>query len=431
ICAAIIRASFRCPLVSAAVVSATVLGTAVVSPSFIGTSQLAPDAPSQQLSKNSTIISFPSAASSATDSFTSLSTASDNATTVSATPTIASQFTFLTQTSLLVAPTSSTPSPSLSLTNPDQATSTASFTLLSSTASPSAASLPSGMPAQIFPAEGIPPGTNTNGYTFISILFDPSLRWSWVTSHSDSATQLLAYTPILIQSALNITADQVLTYALQVWKPADYESTADSDKLLTTYLAWIPSSMVDQLAQEMLAKNSAFYTAAGAPYTQLAAHVDASFPVSGAVPAAGGSNDPSAPGGGSVAASDSSSSSKTREDVIIGVVSSLGAITLLVLAFLVVRALKQRRDLAHRRLSDAPQGADGFVGARPENQDFDRDSVGGQRRRSFYYAEDSLRDGLPVGQDQVVSDENGMRERRPVNANMIGTPILRDNTMNW
>lgn len=100
------------------------------------------------------------------------------------------------------------------------------------------------------------------------------------------------------------------------------------------------------------------------------------------------------------------------------------------LAFLVVRALKQRRDLAHRRLSDAPQGGDMYVGARPENQDFDRDSVGGQRRRSFYYAEDSLRDGIPVGAGENVS-EAGMRERRPVNANMIGTPVLRDNTMNW
>jgi len=284
------------------------------------------------------------------------------------------------------------------------------------------------MPARILPAQGIPPGTDLSGYTFISILFDPSLRWSWVTTNSDSASQLFAYTPILIQSALGITADQVKTYALQVWKGANYQSPADSDKLLTMYLAYIPSNMVDQLAQELLAKNSAFYTAAGPPYTQLAAHVDATFPVSGATTSGSGGSDPSAPDGGAQPAS-AASGSKTREDVIIGVVSSLGAITLLVLAFLVVRALKQRRDLAHRRLSDPPQGGD-FAGARPENQDFDRDSVGGQRRRSFYYAEDSLRDQAPSGMDQQVS-ESGMRERRTVNAGMIGTPVLRDNTMNW
>ena len=231
---------------------------------------------------------------------------------------------------------------------------------------------------------------------------------------------------------MSFTAEQVLTVALQVWKGTNYHGPADVDNLLTTYLAWIPKDQVDPLSQELLAKNSQFYTAAGLPYTQLAAHVDATFPVSGAVDnGSGGSG-----GGGSASPADgaqpasASGSSKTREDVIIGVVSSLGAITLLVLAFLLVRALKQRRELAHRRLSDPGQG-DMFVGARPDNQEFDRDSVGGQRRRSFYYAEDSLRaTEMSAGHEQQMS-ESGMRERRQVNAGMIGTPVLRDNTMNW
>ena len=69
-----------------------------------------------------------------------------------------------------------------------------------------------------------------------------------------------------------------------------------------------------------------------------------------------------------------------------------------------------------------------YVGARPENQDFDRDSLGGQRRRSFYYAEDSLRGAETAGPSDAM-----MRERRPqvVNPQMIGAPVLRDNTMNW
>ncbi|TCD62106.1 hypothetical protein EIP91_007481 [Steccherinum ochraceum] len=297
------------------------------------------------------------------------------------------------------------------------------------------------MPARILPAQGIPPDADLSGYTFISILFDPSLRWSWVTSNTDAASQIFAYTPVLIQNAIGVSADQVMTYALQFWQGTNYQSAADVDKLLTMYLAYIPSDKVDQLAQELLAKNSAFYTQAGYPYTQLAAHVDATFPVSGAV-ASDGSDDGADPatGGGSAPAS-TSSSSKTRENVIIGVVSSLGAVTLLVLAFLVVRALKQRRELAHRRLSDPPQGRlagdDGFVGARPDNQEFDRDSVGGARRRSFYYAEDSLRaDEVVATYDHTMSGaaDAQMRERRPgvnVNAGMIGTPVLRDNTMNW
>jgi hypothetical protein len=172
-------------------------------------------------------------------------------------------------------------------------------------------------------------------------------------------------------------------------------------------------------------KSSAFYTALGSPYDQLAAHVVPTYSVVAVDPDEGNSPAPSNDGatGGSQGAS--SSSSKTREDAIIGVVSSLGAITLIVLAFLAVRAVKQRRALAHHRLSDQ-QAVNDFVGARPENQDFDRDSVGGARRRSFYYAEDSLR-----GYEAAVASENMMRERRPVNAQMIGAPVLRDNTMNW
>lgn len=249
-------------------------------------------------------------------------------------------------------------------------------------------------------------------------------------------------------------------FALQVWQPSTYQSVNDADQLLTVFLAYIPSDKVDTLAQQITDKNSQFYTGAGPPYTDLALHVNAAFPVQAVTsPTTGdGSTSPD-----STASGASSSSSKTRENVIIGVVTSLGAITLIVLAFLVIRAVKQRREMAHRRLSDPPTQ---FVGSRPENQDFDRDSVGGARRRSFYYAEDSLRGfegssggaggsgGAGAGAasgggasgagaassgdghyDHVLSEQQqqqaGMRERRPVNAGMISTPILRDNTMNW
>jgi len=151
----------------------------------------------------------------------------------------------------------------------------------------------------------------------------------------------------------------------------------------------------------------------------------------------GNSSDGSGSGDNSGAATGAASTSKTRQDAIIGVISSLGAITLIVLSFLAVRAFKQRRALAHRRLSDPAPDPNAFAGARPENQDFDRDTLGGQRRRSFYYAEDSLRvhepsNAAPSGAETYDQrTEMGMRERRPVNANMISTPVLRDNTMNW
>ena len=214
------------------------------------------------------------------------------------------------------------------------------------------------------------------------------------------------------------------TYQLRVHVPDDYTSTADMDKLETMYLAWIPNESIDLLAQQLKVASSLFYTGLQSPYKDLAAHVVPSFPVNAVSP---GTNSDS----GNTAANNSSASSgsKTREDAIIGVVSSLGAITLLILAFLVARAVKQRRALAHRRLSD-PREAE-FVGAPPADHEFDRDSVGGQRRRSFYYAADSLRS---MGEHSPSADDPfnpqagaGMRERRPV----IGTPILRDNTMNW
>lgn len=230
------------------------------------------------------------------------------------------------------------------------------------------------------------------------------------------------------------TEGQVITYALQAFKPQDYHGPDDVALLATEYLAWIQSELVDTLANQILVKSSPFYTALGSPFSDLAAHVVPSFPI---VSSPDGSTPGDQSGGSGASGNDSasaSSSSKTREDAIIGVISSLGAITLIVLAFLVVRAVKQRRALAHRRLSDPPADPNPFVGARPEDQDFDRDTLGGQRRRSFYYAEDSLRgfEQSHIGSDAYDQRmDAGMRERRPVNANMISTPVLRDNTMNW
>lgn len=257
-----------------------------------------------------------------------------------------------------------------------------------------------------------------------------SFKRPWVLAVSlNSISFCFVYT--LTVSYAHI-ADKVKSFALQVWKPQDYTGPVDQNKLLSMWMGYIPKEMVDDLAQQLLVKNSQFYTAAGQPYVAIAEHINAAFPINSV---SAPTDDGSAGSGTAGSANSGASSSKTRENVIIGVVSSLGGITVLVLAFLVVRAIKQRRELAHRRLSDPPQGGMA-IGSRPDGQEFDRDSVGGQRRRSFYYAEDSLRgftDNQPGGGEQYDHrvTEAGMRERRPVNAGMISTPILRDNTMNW
>lgn len=239
--------------------------------------------------------------------------------------------------------------------------------------------------------------------------------------------------PTLVASSLGISTLDVMQYALQVYQPDTYTGPDDASQLLTLWVAYVPTNQVSSLAQQLKDKNSQFYTGFNPPYSTLAAQVDAAFSVnSGSAPPAGGSG-----GGGSSnnGGSSGSSASKTREDAIIGVVTSLGAITLIILAFLVARAVKQRRALAHQRLAEPIDP--GYDGARPDGQEFDRDSLGGQRRRSFYYAADSLRgfsemsNAAAATYESSAGPDGGMRERRTVAPGMISTPVLRDNTMNW
>jgi hypothetical protein len=195
-------------------------------------------------------------------------------------------------------------------------------------------------------------------------------------------------------------------------------------------LAYIPTRSVEDLAALLKVKTSKFYTGLQATPAELAAHVDASFNVDTVSGPVGGTSDSgSGSGGQSTAASASSSSaSQTRQDAIIGVVSALGGITLIVLILLIFRALKRRQELAHRRLSDPPAG--GLAGLRPTGQEFDRDSVGGQRRRSFYFAADSLA-GAEAERSHADDYARPPAMRQRVGQQAISSPVLRDNTMNW
>lgn len=224
-----------------------------------------------------------------------------------------------------------------------------------------------------------------------------------------------------------ITADQVKTYALQAWEPATYTSPADAAQLTTIFIAYIPSSNVTQLEQAIRAKTSLLYTGVTGISAELSQKIDASFSVTSVPdPIAGGSN------GASGNTSGSTSSDHTRLDAIIGVCSALGGIALCILGFLVYRNFKRKQEAAHQRLADAGN----YEGVPTPGQMFDRDSVGGQRRRSFYYAEDSLRGYTQThedGYEQHVTPmgAGAMRERRAVVPGTISAPILRDNTLNW
>jgi hypothetical protein len=221
----------------------------------------------------------------------------------------------------------------------------------------------------------------------------------------------------------------VKTLYLQAYVPEAYKGPEDVALLGTMYLAYIPSDQVNTLAAEIKVQSSQFYTASQGIAQQLAQRVVSSFSINSvADPNAG--TDGNGSGANSVAGS-TSSSSKTRQDAIIGVVSALGAIAVLILGYLIYRSWQRRQEFAHRRLSDPAQAA---IGARPQGQEFDRDSLGGQRRRSFYYAEDSLSGGQAGGEERYdyhASPDNGMRERRPIVPGTISTPYLQQSSMNW
>lgn len=227
------------------------------------------------------------------------------------------------------------------------------------------------------------------------------------------------------------TADQVKTYCLQVYIPTTYQGPNDASELGTTWLGYIPNEYVDALAAEIKTKSSTFYTGVPAGVAKdLADRVVSGYSLlSVADPHTDPGSTASDGNGDSGASRDDG---KSRQDAIIGVVSALGAIALLVLVFLVYRSMKRRRQLAHRRLSDPP---DEVIGARPAGRQFDQDSVGGARRRSFYYAEDSLRgyESQANAQDQLMQEASPttMSQRRNVVPGSISAPVLRGSTMNW
>ena len=204
-----------------------------------------------------------------------------------------------------------------------------------------------------------------------------------------------------------------MPYALQVFIPTSYQTPSDADELGTMWLGYVPSDDVTTLAQEILAKQSKFYTGeSNAVALDLAAHVNSGFDILSVT-----DPNPSGPSSGD--------GGKSRRDTIIGVVSSLGGVAFFVLVFLAYRVMKSRRDHAHRRLS-GPSDI-GSPGIRPEGRDFDQDSVGGARRRSFYYAEDSLR-GFQDGEPGL----SVMTERRIVlPGTLISPPVLQESSLNW
>ncbi|KAG9315551.1 hypothetical protein JVU11DRAFT_3172 [Chiua virens] len=316
---------------------------------------------------------------------------------------------------------SASPTTSETLVNPDQPVTTLSLLTVAPSAAPTAAPLPSGLPRVILPQPELDVNTLPTSDSMINILFDGSLNWDFVATNADSPGQIFEYFPSVIATALGIPVSAVQNYELIVYEPSSYTGPSDVAMLGTIWQGYIPSDKVDALASLISNLNSAFYTGqSGTIPATLAACVDPSLQLNAI-------SGPS-PGGSSTSGSTSSGSS-VRQDAIIGVVSSLGAIAIIIVAYVGYKAYKRRRALAHRRLSDHTE----YAGVRPEGQEFDQDSLGERRRRSFYYAEDSLRGFQSTRADEEGYDHHvtSMRERRPIQPGTISTPILRESTMNW
>jgi hypothetical protein len=91
------------------------------------------------------------------------------------------------------------------LTNPDQATTTIAPSAANAATTLVVPVLPSDIPNRIYPADQLPPTTDLTGYTLISILFNQELNWPFVVNSQISASQIFAYMPVLITTALGIT----------------------------------------------------------------------------------------------------------------------------------------------------------------------------------------------------------------------------------
>ncbi len=209
------------------------------------------------------------------------------------------------------------------------------------------------------------------------------------------------------------------------------------------WLGYIPTDLVNTLAAEIKAKQSSFYTGTDGVAAALAQRVNSGYAIT-SVAASSGVAGTNADGSSSGSVSAVSQQSKTRQDAIIGVVSALGAIAVLVLVFLVFRSMRRKRQLANHRLSDPQLDPSEWeaAGVRPEGREFDQDSLGAPRRRSFYFAEDSLRgyadataaaSGTAERMDEDRWDARApqMSQRRNVVPAAISAPILRESSMNW
>jgi len=218
---------------------------------------------------------------------------------------------------------------------------------------------------------------------------------------------------------------------LEAYEPANYDG--DVDELLTLYLAYLNSTYVDDLQAQLLAPNSPLFSSSTGVAHQLAEFLDRSFPVRSVE---------GAPGGSAAATTSANNSANTRKNVIIGVFSAVAGILLLAAIWYGRRWHRRHLEAAHQQLSDPANGTGSPVGglgvpygAYTPSRSPSPQSMH-ERRRSFFFAEDSLRGYMsgstrdidPLHEYQTASQAS-VKRTSPISTHAISQPILRGATL--
>lgn len=195
---------------------------------------------------------------------------------------------------------------------------------LASTQSTLTSSIPSNMPLTIDPEnkQAAKPLNNR----LISILFKPSLSWTWLSAQRGTSAQVFTYMPEIVAYALSIKESDVKTIQLRRYEQQQGNSTVQR----TLYLAYIPAQYGIQLQHLIADRTSKFYHPEGDKVSrELAQEVD---PASDLFLFATQPDD----------GMDSSMPIVTRNALVGSFVGLGGAVTLGVLIWLVQRRLKKK-----------------------------------------------------------------------------------------
>jgi hypothetical protein len=215
--------------------------------------------------------------------------------------------------------------------------------------------LPSSLPAKIVPVDA--PTNLPEDSILVSILFAAqTMGWKWIVNSPDTASQVFAYMPSLLSSALNISESDVQTTALVA-----YQSLTDTDasQLMTVYLASMPADQLSNLQAQVRTPSSTLYTQSDPILQQLSQQLISTFPVNAFTSTEQATIGVGAGDSGAQQGSDKKKSNTT----VIAVVASFGSVVVLLLAFLSFRYLRRKQESGAPNLRALQLGRDSPTGS--------------------------------------------------------------------